>query len=813
MRPRRSFSSARQASAWLIVASGLALYVALVLVLLMASVWPGPPLPWWVTQGAPVVAYGALVRIYARRASAPRWITAAFSLWAVHLVLAELTGAAAVRWAPPTDSAVTGTLQPLPLLPIFWVPLLLIPLRDLLTGDPRLRQRLEARGSERGVAPDRRAPAPLLAPSNAAGAAAQVITPAASKASASSEGVMTDAMQPREAQATGGRPLDHGGPASPRVTPTQASAAGLGAMGEPLPRLSDAMPGRETSAEVVRVSFDRVAGQLPADAFHLPLDRMAASLLEPGYLLIPQDLVLAQLAEGLVRAGWEVVGEQFPRHLLAMADEEITRKLPDGQLVLPLDELVPQLPLELFAPAGPPVDVEGIESVPEPFQPAVSEGGVEEPVQAFTAGAPLATEAPGTVEPPSPKTEWSLDEVEEETGLERHDLLALEDIEIDPALTGMVDDEAASTATCESDLQPFEAASLDEPASEALTTAERSIDEAVETGPEAPAARALQDAELDPVLPELIEPDLAPGAELRFRDGQWPEEARDERSPTWNGVVTAIPPATEALPLAIEHSRDEIVTARSVAALFAPLKVFGIGVESVDGVKLFTVSAPGLSGGPAVGVAGLLVPLLADRHAPWRVNQMTLRGPDVALVLTPLGQGDAVLVSAAPPGRTLALLEILSLRAAAGYSSDAAVLPRVGPDAGEGRLEPQLLDIEPPARVAQIAATLSALGPVMAGALCDPDAERDLYLFLPSGSDVRAMGGFAGELDCAIGKAAASGQTFHTAVLRCGRRCLVIRLWRGATGSSRVVVAGGETERPGLAFRQVESAALLLGAH
>jgi len=551
------------------------------------------------------------------------------------------------------------------------------------------------------------------------------------------------------------------------------------------------MLARETSTAIVRVSFDRIAGQLPPGAFHLPLDRVAASLLEPGYLLIPQRLVLAQLAEGLVRAGWEVVGEQFPRHLLAMTDEEITRQLPDGQLVLPLDELVPQLPFELFVPAGPVVDIEGIESFPAPFQPAEPAGGV-------ALDAPPVTEAQTATEPPAPGAGWSPDE-EPETGRDPPELLELEDVELDPALTGMVEVQPEPTPALETELRPPGGPSVGGHPSE------------VPAG----SGRSLEDVELEPALMGTVEVDSTPTLETE----PWPahEPPVDghprEVPPAWEGVI-AIAASPAALSQAIvtepEQSHDETATLRKVAALLAPLKTLDVGVESVDGMKLFTAVSAGLRAGPVVAAARLVVPLLAEGHAPWAVKQMTLRGPDATLVLTPLGpigRSGSVLLSAVPPGGALALLEILCLRAAAGCASDAAPSPRVGPDPA---VEPDLLDSEPPTRVHQIAATLGAIGPVIAGALRDAEGERDLYLFLPSGTDVRMVGRFAGELDRAMRKAADSGAAFHTAVLRCGKRRLIIRREAAATERSPLVVAGGETERPGLAYRQVESAALIL---
>jgi len=739
MRSRGTVSSVRQPSAWLIAGGGLALYGALVFALVVVGAWPRLPLPWWVAQAAPPIVYGVLVRLCVRRVPASRWIAATVSLWVIHVALGVLTGAAAARFgSSAVDFGGAGAFPP-PLPALFWVPLLLVPLRDAIGGGGRMRRGLRARDGERGVTHDGRPLAPVPARPAAVGATRPAVVTAASAGAPSSASVMTGAgVTPRALREARAHPvtLDRGGPAGERAAPRHAApdAVGVGAAVEPPPhRLLDEMLASETSAAVVRVSFDRIAGQLPAGAFHLPLDRLAASLPEPGYLLIPQRLVLAQLAEGLVRAGWEVVGKQFPRHVLAMTDEELTRQLPDGQLVLPLDELVPQLPLELFVPAGPVVDIEGIESFPAPFQPALAEEGVEEPAGAFALDPPPVAETQSASGPPGPRAGCSVDE-EPETPREQ-EIPELEDVELDPALTGMVEVEAG-------------------------------------------------------------DPSGVP--------------------PGWESVTATTPPPA-ALPQPSvtepEQSPDEIAMLRRVAALLAPLKALDVRVESVGGVKLFTVSSLGPCAGQAVAAARLVLPLLAEGHAPWAVEQMTLRGPDAAVVLTPLGpvgQSGSVLVSAVPRGGTLALLEILCLRAVAGCASD--VSPRVGPDPAVERQEPDLLDSEPPTRVHQIAATLGAIGPVIAGALRDGEGERDLYLFLPAGTDVRMVGSFAAELDRAMRKAADSGHRFHTAVLRCGTRRLIIRREDAATERSRIVVAGGETERPGLAYRQVEAAALILGA-
>jgi len=60
-------SSIRSRSAWLIVAAGLALSMALVLALAAAQL--SVTLPWWLTLAAPPILYGFLVRLSVRRVS------------------------------------------------------------------------------------------------------------------------------------------------------------------------------------------------------------------------------------------------------------------------------------------------------------------------------------------------------------------------------------------------------------------------------------------------------------------------------------------------------------------------------------------------------------------------------------------------------------------------------------------------------------------------------------------------------------------------------------------------------------------------
>jgi hypothetical protein len=524
------------------------------------------------------------------------------------------------------------------------------------------------------------------------------------------------------------------------------------------PSVQPAAEPADGSGDDVRVSFDRVAAQLPADSFLLPLERVGANLSEPGRLRVPRALVLSQLGEGQVRVTWQAVAGQFPRQLLAVSEEEIAEQLGEG-LILPLDEVIRQIPPDVFGTAMGVAELRGIEQFPAPFQPLLSQPEMPEMPEpepaAEPAAEPLAEAAPEPVAA-SPAVEPIVADDEEAPAL----ILGPESLE-----------------PPQFDLEP--AIPLDRDAQSPSPSPEEEL---------APRLIEIPDVEPEPALMESLQ------AELR--------------------MAPPVPVEGEWAPRAAEAPRpEELGAARRIAALMGPLASLGVAARVVNGVTLFTLSSSGVPEGLPATVAGLMLPVLANARAAWPVDQLTLRGPRAALVLTPLGANarGPVLVAAVSQAGSLALLEILCRRAAAQEVAGGAA--GEGAAWGNGRpAEPELLDAEPPARAHKVAATLGALGPVTASALRDPAGERSLYLFLPPGSDARAVGGFADELARAMRTAAASGAAFDTAVVRSGQRCLVIRPDEGADGRARLVVAAGETARPGLAYRQVERAVTALGS-
>jgi hypothetical protein len=120
---------------------------------------------------------------------------------------------------------------------------------------------------------------------------------------------------------------------------------------------------------MIRVPFVRIADQLPVEMFARGPEGLKDTLRPGVSLLVPRKLLLPHLGEGLAPVKWDVVADQFPLDELAMTHEEIAERLPDGSLLLPLDEVIPQIPPALLTLSTPPVDVHQIEEFPEPFQP------------------------------------------------------------------------------------------------------------------------------------------------------------------------------------------------------------------------------------------------------------------------------------------------------------------------------------------------------------------------------------------------------------------------------------------------------------
>jgi hypothetical protein len=726
MRSRRG--AALGPAAWCWPPLGLALFA----VALVAALWLAPrfdPLPasWDPVVLGPVV-YVPVTLLLA--VSHPFWraALAGVVLGAVHAGLvfgAEALGRTV--GVPPEAPGWNATA--VAALSLVWAPLLLAPFRRLLNAPPRRR-----RGRDRD---DRREGARRSAPAWTVDASAHAI-------------VVADPVRVAPAPVASAPVVTEPPVAPPAVVAPAADSAPPAPAGSPAARSEPRPPAAEPLDEVVRVSFARVQDQFPAGMFLIPPDRIPANLLEPGYLLVPQRLVIPQLADGVVRLEWYVVAEQFPRQALALSDAEVAARLPGGALTLPLDEVVPQLPPEVFADLAPALDTRGLDDVPPLFVPDPPPPGPPDRPATPPSGAPAPPRAavapPGSPEPPAvapapPPGESAL------AGLE---------IEGAPDVTAL-------------EWEPLDAEPLDGEPSDTGARDEGALD----VGP--PGAGALDAEALEAGTPDAgplgVEPVGAASQEEMPRPAS-PARARPRLAPT---VVPAV-----------------------LAGLRRALGARDLDACVIEDGTLGLVIAGGASAAAATAATARVRPVLA--RSGLGVEQLTVRAPRVTLVFHRLGghADGAHLVAAFPPPAPVALLERLVLDAMRGETEGGEEPPSLpaGPDGLE--------EAPAPADLHALAATLRGCGPVVPRLFQDPVSERLVLLFCPAEADPRPLARALTRLHHAA-EAADLGPTSLS--LRLGS-------WRAHTramvaepaGPTLVVAVAGPSARPALAGLEVDQA-------
>ena len=133
-------------------------------------------------------------------------------------------------------------------------------------------------------------------------------------------------------------------PRGPQVPASRPPAAPPPAAAAELPR-----------APVLRITFARIADQLPPDMLALPPARLAATLREPGHVLVPAELVLPRLHDGAVAVPATVLDDQLPRGAVLASSPEARARWNALRLALPMDEVAAQSPAE-----------DALETAPEP---------------------------------------------------------------------------------------------------------------------------------------------------------------------------------------------------------------------------------------------------------------------------------------------------------------------------------------------------------------------------------------------------------------------------------------------------------------
>ncbi len=342
-RPGLVVDSHRRPLSWVIVAASFLAYLGLLVAVGMAGLPLDVPLPWWLAQTAPPLLYALLVLVVVRPRSATSLCGGALLLWAVHLLLGMLTEPVLALLGSQGASGTTWSFPPAPLPELLWVPVLLVPLRDLLRGGPVSRSaNPQPAAGRRPVpspqdaavlgagadGPDRRSKSlsnasvtvgkplfdkPPMAPTRPVGAT--TVTSMVTSMEPRLEAARRPAMAVPAAAASGLAAPDSdrsGSEDRPAGAGAPAAAEPVEAAPSQTQRLTDELLAKETSDEPLRVSATRVLAQLPAEALAVPVDRLAAELGAQSFLLVPRRLALAQLSGGIVRAGWDLLAPQIP---------------------------------------------------------------------------------------------------------------------------------------------------------------------------------------------------------------------------------------------------------------------------------------------------------------------------------------------------------------------------------------------------------------------------------------------------------------------------------------------------------------------
>lgn len=153
-----------------------------------------------------------------------------------------------------------------------------------------------------------------------------------------------------------------------RVTPGAAPARSRSPVSSVAAAMPPVLPDRpagtdasgHTRGRVLRITFARVADQLPLDMLALPPARLAATLLAPGEMLVPIGLVLPRLHEGAVAVPATVLDDQLPRGAVLLSSPEACARWRALSLALPMDEVRAQLPTDVPPPE---TSVAGVDTV------------------------------------------------------------------------------------------------------------------------------------------------------------------------------------------------------------------------------------------------------------------------------------------------------------------------------------------------------------------------------------------------------------------------------------------------------------------
>jgi hypothetical protein len=357
----------------------------------------------------------------------------------------------------------------------------------------------------------------------------------------------------------------------------------------------------ESVEGIIRIPFARVADQLPEKVFALPREQVGAHLQEADFLLVPERVVRPQLVEGFVQVGWPLVAEQFPRQTLALSDKDVVQLLPNGALVLPLDEVVRQVPSGLFALSASTMDAQALDDFPLLFQPD-----------------------------PSPTTSDEPD--------------------------GPMEDRASESLALEPPVPSVEARS------EWAPEPERAPELETDWSPESAAAEPVLEWAPEPEQAPEPETDWSPES-VAAEPAEWAPQPERARDPLTDGVRETSAVAADPLPSDEPGAQDARRMAVLLGPLLSPMTVENVERAGASFLTLAPPAVAGVTvADVAARVLPFLIdPRLPERAVQATVRGTAMTVVITPLADAP----DMALAAATPPGASLALLERLCLKEAA----------------------------------------------------------------------------------------------------------------------------------------------------
>jgi hypothetical protein len=749
------------------ILAGLA--VVVVAGLWEASLTFGVTMPVWTVPLAPL-AYAALAPAFLRRVSLIRRIVWALLAWSAQLALGVVT-AAVLTVIGDLDffgawERMLWSFAPAPILHFVAAPFVLLPFRE----------RLLPRGPARaGYVPAHAKPASVPIP---------VFAPRPINVGAENPFARREAAHEAAVEMAGEAAAPPTAVAPPEALPLSSS---------PSTALAD--------DEIVRIPFERMAGQIPADMFVLPVDRIAASLREPGMLVVPRRLVIPQLQEGAVEIAWIDVDTQFPELAFAMPPHEVRAKFPGWKLTLPLDEIVRQLPPEMFRTEGPPHEAPGIEVFPPPFQPfsSVAPDSVVPP-----APTPVVSPAPPSVAPPTP---LAVATASPSATTAPHPVATAPPLAV-PDVPAPVSDPLSIDAENlgERIAAEWVAMTAAPPVQESDVTEAAPVATAPATEPSGvtpPQAPAVAVAPVAGLPASVAEPEVDEVAAAVVADF---EPSRAVAPPV---VGSPSPPQPEVMTRVMVEDEDMSQArawAREKSVEFAPVGAVEVDVRRGNGGIVVSLVGAGIDV-EAVASAGASLAPFVGPAGPIPCEQLTVRAARAAVVVTTAS--GATLAVAVRRGGAVALAEILARRIAEGDVPGAIGATTSARRTLSRALAPAAIN----GSVSTIGNVLDGFGRVAPARFATEGGELSVYVFRPREVPAQPFGDIAAALWEALADADAPAALgpIESIVLREGRRHSVVRPFAAARGPV-LLVASGTVDHAGLALRQAARAAAQLEA-